>query len=280
MTKKAKVPTYDELMWPLLQAMRSMGDSASHSELLERVIEQEGIPEAIQNIPHTDGRQTKLSYNLWWAKTYLGKVGALERTARGVWAITPKGKKMTEEEVRLVPAEVRKMDKARRDKTKTKKKQPEVESDGWRDELIDTMHSLTPDGFERLCQRILREKGFVRVEVTGRSGDGGIDGFGVLRINLLSFQVYFQCKKWKGSVRAKDLRDFRGAMVGRTDKGLFITTGTFTADARKEAARDGAPAIDLIEGEQLCEILKDLKLGVSTELVEQVSVHREWFDQF
>jgi len=280
MPQKTKVPTYDKLMWPLLQALKSIGDSASHPELLEKVIEQEGIPEAVQNVPHTDGRQSKLSYNLWWAKTYLGKVGALERTSRGVWAITPRGKRMTEEEVKRVPAQVRKMDKPRRNKAALRKKQPQLEAETWQDELISAMRSLTPDGFERLCQRILRESGFVKVEITRRSGDGGIDGFGVLRLNLLSFQVYFQSKKWKGSVRAKDIRDFRGAMVGRTDKGLFITTGTFTADARKEATRDGAPPIDLIDGERLCDILKDLKLGVSTQMVEHVSVNQEWFSQF
>lgn len=124
---------------------------------------------------------------------------------------------------------------------------------------------MTADGFERLCQRILRQSGFLKVEVTGRSGDGGIDGVGVLRIALLSFQVYFQCKKWKGNVRAKDIRDFRGAMVGRTDKGLFMTTGSYTPDAQKEATRDGAPAIDLIDGEHLCDLLKDLETGRDDE---------------
>ena len=129
----------------------------------------------------------------------------------------------------------------------------------------------------RLAQRILRESGFVKVEVTGRSGDGGIDGVGVLRLALLSFQVYFQCKRYKGSVSPGAIRDFRGAMVGRTDKGLFITTGTFTAEAKKEATRDGAPAIDLIDGDYLCDLLKSLKLGVTTRMVEEVSIDPSWF---
>jgi restriction system protein len=131
--------------------------------------------------------------------------------------------------------------------------------------------------FERLAQRILRESGFVKVEVKGKSGDGGIDGIGVLRVNLLSFQVFFQCKRYKDSVSAGAIRDFRGAMVGRTDKGLFITTGRFTPDAKKEATRDGAPPIDLIDGEQLCEILKTLRLGVKSEMVEQVTVDPDAF---
>lgn len=77
----------------------------------------------------------------------------------------------------------------------------------------------------------------------------------------------------------KDIRDFRGAMVGRTDKGLFMTTGSYTPDAQKEATRDGAPAIDLIDGEQLCELLKTLKLGVTIKMVEEVSVEADWFNQ-
>ena len=126
----------------------------------------------------------------------------------------------------------------------------------------------------------MRESGFTRVEVTGKSGDGGIDGgAGVLRMNLISFQVLFQCKRWKGSVGSEVVRNFRGAMQGRADKGLIITTGTFTADARKEATRDGAPAIDLIDGEALCLLLKDLKLGVrvETRMVEDVTVDERFF---
>jgi restriction system protein len=139
---------------------------------------------------------------------------------------------------------------------------------------------MKPAAFERLCQRILKDSGFIKVEVTGRSGDGGIDGIGVLRLNLLSFHVFFQCKRWKGSVGASAIRDFRGAMVGRADKGLVMTTGTFTTDARKEATRDGAPAIDLVDGEAVCELLKRLQIGVSIRKVEHVVVQQEAFLEF
>ena len=148
----------------------------------------------------------------------------------------------------------------------------------WKDQLLGLLRTLRPDAFERLAQRLLREAGFLKVEVTGRSGDGGIDGVGVLRVNLLSFQVLFQCKRYQGSVGAGAIRDFRGAMVGRSDKGLLITTGTFTPDAKREATRDGAPAIDLIDGDGLCDLLKQLRLGVHTEMVEKIAVERPWFD--
>jgi restriction system protein len=153
-----------------------------------------------------------------------------------------------------------------------------TEFEEWRDNLLGVVQSMPAASFEKLCQRVLRESGFTRVEVTGRSGDGGVDGIGVLRIALLSFHVFFQCKRYKGAVGAGAIRDFRGAMVGRTDKGLFITTGSFTPDAKKEATRDGAPVLDLIDGEALSKILKDLNLGVSTRQVEEVSIDPEWFE--
>ncbi len=131
---------------------------------------------------------------------------------------------------------------------------------------------------ERRTQRLLRESGFVQVEVTGRTGDGGIDGKGIARIHgFMSFHVIFQCKKYQGTVSAGDIRDFRGAMVGRADKGLFITTGTFTPAALKEATRDGAPPIDLVDGEQLAEKLKEFQLGIKTQMIEKVTIDKDWF---
>lgn len=150
----------------------------------------------------------------------------------------------------------------------------------WQDRLLECLLKMKPPAFERLCQKILKDSGFIKVDVTGRSGDGGIDGIGVLRLNLLSFHVFFQCKRWKGSVGASVIRDFRGAMVGRADKGLVMTTGTFSTDARKEATRDGAPAIDLVDGETLCELLKGLKIGVSTQKIEYVLVEQHVFLEF
>ena len=279
MPPEPKVPTFDGLMWPALAAMKELGGSATHEELLEKMIELERIPEAVQNVMHTE-RQTKISYNLAWAKTYLGKAGALENPSHGVWAITERGKALTEEAVKQIPVEVRKQYRLEKDKKPQGRQEEDLqpETKDWKDVLLAVLtDQIKADAFERLAQRILRESGFVKVEVTGRSGDGGIDGVGVLRLALLSFQVYFQCKKYKGSVSAGAIRDFRGAMVGRTDKGLFITTGTFTAEAKREATRDGAPAIDLIDGDLLCDLLKSLKLGVATRMVEDVSIDPEWF---
>jgi len=153
------------------------------------------------------------------------------------------------------------------------------ETQSWRAHLYALLtKQLDPNAFERLIKRVLRESGFVHVEVTGRSGDGGIDGKGIARLHgFLSFHVVFQCKRYQGSVTSGQIRDFRGAMVGRADKGLFVTTGTFTRDAVKEATRDGAPPIDLVDGDQLADKLKELSLGIKTEVVENVVVDEEWY---
>lgn len=113
----------------------------------------------------------------------------------------------------------------------------------WRAEVLDALMAMAPDGFERLAQRLLREAGFISATVTGRTGDGGIDGFGTYRMSLLSFPVFFQCKRYKGSVGSAAVRDFRGAMAGRGDKGLLITTGTFTGDAKAERPVTGRPRL-------------------------------------
>lgn len=202
----------------------------------------------------------------------------LENSKRGVWALTRKGRQ-TE---KVNPKEVSRYwrDLIKQDAKETEDYDEVSEELTWREELLKTLTKIEPDAFERFIQRMLRESGFIQVEVTGRSGDGGIDGKGIMRLGgLLSFHVIFQCKRYQGSVSSSQVRDFRGAMVGRADKGLLITTGTFTKDATREATRDGAPAIDLIDGDVLVDQLKRLGLGVTIEVakVEKVAIDSEWF---
>ena len=155
-----------------------------------------------------------------------------------------------------------------------------VDSDRvWQDELLDLLKNMDPAAFERLTQRLLREAGFRNVKVLGRSGDGGIDGVGVYRVSLVSFPTYFQCKRYQGAVPAKEVRDFRGALAGRGEKGLLVTTGRFTSSAREEANRDGATPIDLVDGEELCELLKTYDLGVETHTIEESMVVTDFFEQ-
>ena len=264
------VPKYYQMTWPLLQALVAKGGSATNQELVDSVAEIMKLSEEVQSVLHRDGPNTEVSYRLAWARTSLKLAGAIENSGRGVWSITAKGRSLTE-------ADLRKASKGSDGGNDDGMEDEDSAEANWKNELLHVLKDMPADGFERLAQRILRESGFVKVEVTGRSGDGGIDGVGVLRLTLISFQVFFQCKRYKDTVSSGTIRDFRGAMVGRTDKGLVITTGRFTPDAKKEASRDGAPPVELIDGDQLCDLLKALKLGVKTELVEQVSIEPEFY---
>jgi len=282
---KPVVPQYHELMWPVLEALKELGGSATVKEIYERVVEDQQFSEEQQAVPTKDGRMSEIEYRLHWARTHLKAIGAIENSARGVWAITEKGRSMTPEqmhaETKAWRAEIRERRAAKSDEART-----EDADDGgalsWKDELVGRLLELPPEGFERLAQRVLREAGFLNVTVTGKSGDGGIDGVGVYRLSLVSFPVYFQCKRYKGTVTAGAVRDFRGAMVGRGEKGLLITTGSFTRDAQSEANRDGAPPVELIEGDRLCDLLKEYGLGVAVtqRIEEDITVQPAFFNEF
>ena len=227
---------------------------------------------AQQSVLHGDGPGTEIEYRLAWARSYLKGMGALNNSARGVWTVTEAGRHMDEAAVRQRHIEYRaEIQDARRARRRSAREADSESGDenedtndeqDWKETLLDRLLLLPPDGFERLAQRLLREAGFISATVMGRSGDGGIDGLGVYRLSLVSFPVFFQCKRYRGSVGAGAVRDFRGAMAGRGDKGLLITTGSFTPDAKAEATRDGAPPVDLIDGDRLCDLLKEHRLGV------------------
>ena len=276
---------FDDLFNPTLSALKNLGGSGSISEIEEEVIQILNLDEEAINEIHREST-TKLSYRLAWARNYLKRYGLIENSSRGVWALTDQGKKSNKLDQEKVKRSVVKKDKQERlkkessanDAKSLQDNTEEVEEFDWQLELLDTIKKIKPDQFERLCQRLLRELGFVNVEVTGKSNDGGIDGKGIIIIGgVLSFHVVFQAKRYKGSVSSSIVRDFRGAMIGRADKGLIMTTGSFTREAKKEAQRDGATPIDLIDGNDFAERLKELKLGVNVELVEQVSIKKDWF---
>lgn len=277
---KNNLPTYDAMMNPLLRAMKELGGSGTVEEINSKVAEILGLHDEQLDILHDSkrGGQTEFEYRLAWTRSYFKRYGILENSSRGIWALTPEGRNLTEINEKEVVRVVR--EQLRAERLETSEVDEESKTLTWQEELLEALMKMEPAAFERLIQRFLRESGFIQVEVTGRSGDGGIDGRGIMRLGgLLSFHVIFQCKRWQGAVGAGQVRDFRGAMVGRADKGLLVTTGTFTKDAVREATRDGAPAIDLIDGDQLVEKLRELSLGVKTETVqiEKVAVDKNWF---
>ncbi len=289
-----EVPRHYELFNPTLDALRALGGSGSIEEIAKTVIQQANSPDDVVQQLHGEGPQTELEYRLAWARTYLKGYGMVVNSSRGVWALTDRGIGVVSVEPNAVLRFIR--EKYSKSSAEVAEEpdtgeafnfdvDSQLESEGandWHRILLGVIQNMDPSKFERLCQRLLRESGFIDVEVTGRSGDGGIDGRGIIRFaGLIGFPVLFQCKRYSGTstVTPSQIRDFRGAMTGRADRGLIITTGGFTQEAQKEATRDGAPPIDLINGDLLVEKLKELELGVrvTTKQVEVVNVDEDWF---
>ena len=287
--RKQKGPQFVRYFGPVLDALRALGGSGSPSEVADKVAEMLQISTKEQEALMGSGSPRFLN-QVQWARFYLNKDGILSSSERGVWNLTDKGrnKTLTHDDaleifyrVHGVFQEQRKLAK-QTDPKSTEETPEEAETEvvaSYREHLLKVIKSLSPSGFEQLCQRLLREAGFKQVTVTGRAGDGGIDGVGVLQINpFVSFQVLFQCKRYERSVSPSQVRDFRGAMEGRADKGIIITTGTFTADARKEAFRDGAKPIELVDGQKLIEMFESLRLGLKP--IQTFEVDEEFFNDF
>lgn len=258
---------------PLLDALRALGGSATPDEATDKVAELSGITEQQLNETLPSGGP-RFKNQVAWARFYLTREGLLDSSRRGVWRLTDKGAKthLTYADAQLIFKNQVQIDTEKRKQKQKLKEVGEAEppeeldistSPNYRSQLLETILALPFAGFERLCQRLLREAGFQQVAVTGRTGDNGIDGEGILEVNpFVTFKVLFQCKRYKGSVGAPVIRDFRGAMLGRAEKGIILTTGTFTQDAKREARRDGTPPVELVDGEKLVEMFEKLELGL------------------
>ena len=259
----AQGPQFTRFILPLLHALREMGGSATAAEVTDAVIERENLPEEVLEQTNKNG-QSKVRNQIAWARMYLVHSGHIDSSLRGVWRLTDKGQ---HEDIKALDVAslfkgVQSSFKASQDDGSSPKSAASVEATEIRLEAEET--ALLP---------------VIKVKVTGRSGDGGIDGEGILEINpLLSFKVLFQCKRYQGSVGASMIRDFRGALIGKADKGILLTTGSFTMDAKREAIRDGANPIELVDGEKLVRMFEKLELGVKPKVVYEVDI--DFFNDF
>ncbi len=273
-------------MGPIIDALRDLGGSGRPDEVRELVARTLRISDEEQSKQLPSGVQTRFENQVHWARFYLAKAGYIDSSQRGVWTLTEKARALgtvTIDQARQIAKEVSaqmKLSPAHDVVPVPDTEQSNALPPGnYREEVAAKLQSLSSDGFERFCQRLLRESGFQEVTVTGRAGDGGIDGVGILQVNaLVSFKVLFQCKRYAGSVPPSQVRDFRGAMMGRADKGIFLTTGTFTSEARKEAVRDGVPPIELVDGEKLVHMLEELELGLKPRRTYEVD--SDFFAQY
>ncbi|MBR3880007.1 MAG: restriction endonuclease [Mailhella sp.] len=286
--KSATIPQTSQLFLPTFLALKRLGGSGSNDEIVNQVIKDLRLTDEIADHPHLGSiTQTELQYRVAWTKTYLKKSGIIENSARSVWSITPEYSErdtLTDAEIEAakkgILASLATASKVENEKVPSAKPSfdyPE-EIKPWRERLSDILQSMDPYGFERLTQRLLRECGFVQVEVTKKSGDGGIDGTGKLKINgIFSFNVAFQCKRYSGSVGASEIRDFRGSLTTSIEKGILITTGTFTKQAKEEASSPGKQQIDLIDGEEFTNKIAEFGIGVRE--VKTYEIDEEFFQK-
>ncbi|KQP05002.1 restriction endonuclease [Pseudorhodoferax sp. Leaf265] len=285
--KKDEGAQFVRYFGPLLDALRALGGSAKPDEAVDRVSANLKVPDNVLNETLPSGG-SRFRNQVAWARFYLVREGFISSSKHGVWSLTESGFKtsLTHDQARAIFLKWVKIFQQQRKQKEASEPVAEKVAEGtgalsqdYRDEALEMLLSLAPAGFERLSQRLLREAGFTQVVVTGQSGDGGIDGFGILQVNpLVSFKVLFQCKRYAKSVAPSQVRDFRGAMSGRADKGIIITTGTFTAEAKREATRDGAPPIELIDGEKLIDMLERFELGLRP--ITTYELDHSFFNEF
>lgn len=285
-SNKKKGPEFIKYIKPIVETLRELGGSGNAGEVIDIVIDKMKISEEELEVTTKTG-VPRIKNQIHWARMYLVTSGYIDSSKRGVWTLTEDGTKVKVEEHKdcyAIFQEAREIfDKQKKEKESGNDQNGSEDDadieDNYRDDLLKLLQSLPPDGFERICQRLLREAGFKKVTVTGKSGDGGIDGEGILEINpLMSFKVLFQSKRYQGSVSSSQIRDFRGAMTGRADKGIIITTGRFTQDAKKEAIRDGAPPIELVDGEGIVDLFEQNQLGLRPVMTYEID--HDFFEEY
>jgi restriction system protein len=258
-------PDFTKYFVPIIEVLKDLGGSGKPKEITDKIIEVYEIPDDELEKRNKNGGST-VKNRIAWARYYLVKGGVLDSSKRAVWVLkadylTHIDLERTNEYFRKVHEQFEESGEGKKDKEEENVLDREIEEivddESYREQVLNVLKELPPSGFEKICQRLLRESGFTQVVVTGKTGDGGIDGYGVLEVNpLMSFKVLFQSKRYKEIVSTDKVRDFRGAMAGRSDKGIIITTGRFTQDAKNEAVRDGVPPIELVDGEKLVDMFE------------------------
>jgi len=280
-----KGPDFTKYIVPIIEVLNELGGSGNPSEVTDLIIEKYNISEDELNLVNKNGGST-VKNRIAWARFYLVKGGVLDSSKRGVWTLKSNYNDLINiNDVNTFFKKTHEQFDNRKQKIESKENpldeeiEEKVEDENYRDKILDLLKELPPAGFEKLCQRLLRESGFSQVKVTGKSGDGGIDGYGVLELNpLMSFKVLFQSKRYKDVVTTDKVRDFRGAMAGRADKGIIITTGRFTQDAKNEAVRDGVPPIELVDGDKLVTMFEKLEFGLIPRTVYDIDLN--FFKEF
>lgn len=256
MARKSKAE-FVKWFGPVLDALRDLGDSGRPREVYDRIAKNLNLSDEVLDETLKSGG-SRFRNQVAWARQYLVWEGMLDSSKHGTWTLTEKGRnahlslpdahEIFKKWV-AIHADARKQKQADEPQHQSDTTAPEEIEPEEKLNLLSTLRLLSPLAFEKVCRELLRESGFENVEITGGSADGGIDGYGTLEINpFVSFKVLFQCKRYaEGNLVSRaQVGDFRNAMIGRAEKGIIITTSSFTNAAVHEANREGAPQVELV----------------------------------
>jgi restriction system protein len=292
-TVKKKKAEFTKWFGPLLDAIRDLGDSGKPREASNRIAKNLKLPDSILDATLKSG-ESKFHNQVAWARQYLVWEGLLDSSKHGTWRLTDKGKithldEKKSHQLFLKWVAIHRKNRALTNESTAGSSLPDEQDEVPPNEsdqrfslkLIDVLRQLSPTGFEKVCRELLRESGFENVEITASGADDGIDGYGNWELNpFMSFKVMFQCKRYKEdrSVSRAQVGDFRNAMMGRAEKGIFMTTSTFSNAATQEAKREGVPQIELVDGERLVKMFEKVQLGLVKK--EIFAVDHAYFEKF
>lgn len=274
-----KLPHGRDLAYATLQAVDRRGGSAQSKELRNAVSEITGLTE--DELEKLSLKSVKMQ--MGWARTGLKSSGHLDNSQWGVWALTIEGLLLVRSEPSAAQKAARQAyergwGQIRREKALREAAGASADSDGnWKDGLLQAIQKMGPAAFANLCSILLKEAGFRDLETAGGNGEDEFVGVGVYKHHLIRSRVYVQCQRRADRIPTREVRAFADAISSRANRGLFITTGTFTRDAQK-VAKDGSQPIDLIDGEELCDLLKEYGLGVKVETREHITINQKFFD--
>ena len=281
--KKKSQAEFTKWFGPVLEALRALGGSARPREISGWIGERYNIPDEILNIRYEKSGQLKFPNQIAWAKQYLVWEELIDASKYGVWALTAKGweTKLNEKQAHEIFIKWVKIFQDLRENKETvdeetekvvkvqETTEPEEGQVVIKPTLMEVIQSISASGFEHLCGRLLKEYNFENIEITQRSHDGGIDGYATLKLNpFVSMSVFFQCKRYQGTVPTEKVQAFIGVMETNkrsVEKGLIITTGSFAKSAIE--IEKANVKLELIDGEKLVEMFENVELGVKPKTI-------------
>lgn len=292
--KKNRQAEFIKWAGPILNALRALGGSARPREISEWIGTAYNIQDEVLNARYEKSGQLKFQNQIAWARQYLVWDGMLDSSKHGVWALTPKGWNtiLDDKQAHDIFLKWVKIFQDLKDNKNTVEgvtkeiinAQETVETDEGQalinPSLIEILQRIPAVGFEHLCGRLLKEYNFEDIEITQRSHDGGIDGYATLKLNpFVSLSVFFQCKRYQGTVPTEKVQAFIGVMETNkrsVEKGLMITTGSFARNAIE--IEKANIKLELIDGQKLVEMFENVELGVIPKTIFEPDM--KFFEQY